>query len=258
MKNLTILAYHRVFPEHRGELAVTPQQFKDQLSFFIKRKYSFKTLKEVYELYLQNDKAIPQKTIVITFDDGYRDNYEYAYPILKELNLPATIFLVANYIDQNKHFPWDKEDPALKNIILSEKDYPLTWQQVKEMQTTGIEFGSHTLEHHKLTHIPIQDAWQEIYQSKQLLEERLQAKIYSFCAPHGYVNSALTKLSEKSGYTLGVLNPPGIRGQDAGLPETNHSLRRIGVYQKDTPFKLLLKESALFNLYRKIRSVFKR
>lgn len=254
MKNLTILAYHRVFPEKRGSLAVTPEIFEEQLTAFLKKGYTARTLKEVYELYLKADKKLPRKTLVLTFDDGYRDNYDYAFPVLKKLKVPATIFLAMNYIGKNKHFHWDLEDPDLANIKLDDRDHPLTWDQVKEMSAAGLEFGSHTLGHPKLTDISMNDAWQEIHQSKKLLEEKLSKSVFSFCAPHGYVNSALLKLSQKAGYAMGVLNPPGIKGQDAGLPEDRYSLRRIGVYAHDSVASLNLKNSCFFNTFRKLRA----
>ncbi|MBU0580505.1 MAG: polysaccharide deacetylase family protein [Candidatus Margulisbacteria bacterium] len=254
MKNLTILAYHRVCPEFRGALAVTPEQFEQHIISFLKKGYQIKNLKDIYELYFKQGQSIPKKTLVLTFDDGYQDNYTYAFPVIKKYKLSATIFLAVNYINQKKHFRWDLEDPDLANIQLDARDYPLTWPQIKEMHKYGLEFGSHTLDHPKLTKIPIHDAWQEIYQSRQDIEKELGTKVYSFCAPHGYLNSALTKLSEKAGYAVGVLNPPGIANQDLHLNETIYSLRRIGVYQHDNVNRLLLKQSFLFNIYRKIRS----
>jgi peptidoglycan/xylan/chitin deacetylase (PgdA/CDA1 family) len=255
MKNLLILAYHRVFPDPRGALAVTPENFELQLRSFLKKGYHALPLKDVFFNYLKDGKPIPKKTLVITFDDGYKDNYTYAMPILKKLNVPATVFLAADYIGRDVTFPWDNADPDLKNVTMSSMDHPLTWEQVKDLQKAGIEFGSHTMTHPKLTHISLHDAWDELYRSKQLIEQKLGVPVYSFCAPHGYLNAALVKLSEKAGYAVGVLNPPGIPGQDAGLPETRYSLRRIGVYSHDTVDRLQLKNSFLFTgFFRTIRT----
>jgi len=255
MKHVTILAYHRVFPDKRGSLAVTPENFEYQLTSFLQKGYSAITLKDLYENYLKMGKAIPPRTLVITFDDGYKDNYAYAFPILRKLKVPATIFLAADYIGKEVTFPWDRIDPDLLNVTFTSMDHPLTWEQSKEMHQAGIEFGSHTMTHPKLTQISLDEARNELYSSKQMIEEKLGAPVYSFCAPYGYINPGVLKLSEKAGYMVGVLNPPGIPGQDAGLPETRYSLRRIGVYSHDTVEKLHLKNSFLFtNLFRTIRS----
>ncbi len=259
MKNLTILAYHRVFPEPRGVLAVTPELFEQQLRSFLKKGYTAYTLCDVHKKFIKKGKKVPRKTLVITFDDGYKDNYVYAFPILQRLKLPATIFLTAEYIGTARTFPWDETDPDLTGTSLGEMDHPLTWEQVREMAQKGIEFGSHTMTHPKLTRIDIHDAQKEMVRSKQRIEKELGKPVHSFCAPHGYLNGALVELTKSSGYALGVLNPPGITGQDKDLPETIYSLRRIGVYAADSVRKLHLKNSFLFmSLYRTARAFLKK
>ena len=97
--NIPVLCYHDVTPNNpnNNELLVNPEKFKEQLQYLKDNNYTPITLDELYD-YLRNNKPIPEKPVVITIDDGYKGNYEYAYPLLKEFKFPATIFVISNYV----------------------------------------------------------------------------------------------------------------------------------------------------------------
>ncbi|MHC9416870.1 polysaccharide deacetylase family protein, partial [Clostridium perfringens] len=102
---------------NNNELLVNPEKFKEQLQNLKDNNYTPITLDELYE-YLRNNKPIPEKSVVITLDDGYKGNYEYAYPLLKEFKFTATIFVISNYVGA--------------------QDF-MTADQLKEMSNNGIE-----------------------------------------------------------------------------------------------------------------------
>jgi len=131
-----ILMYHRVVPTSVDDarattwlryrslpgIVVSPEMFENQLRF-LKRKYRIVSLEDLARLLAAGD-DIPPKSVVITFDDGWRDNFDYAFPILKKLNVPATIFLTAEYIGTEKLF-WPEKVIALFDAIAEAKvDYP--------------------------------------------------------------------------------------------------------------------------------------
>lgn len=165
-----ILAYHRVLPDAAGvTLAVSCADFERQLQYLLKKKYTFVCLKD----YL----SAKGKVCAVTFDDGYADNYYYAWLILKKYNIPATIFLTTAYIGQQKPFYWD-----LKNTTYFTKyDYALTWDQVREMAAAGMEFGSHTVQHYELDKLSEQEIQAELALSKSVIEKELKQPVVSLC-----------------------------------------------------------------------------
>ncbi|MCP3684258.1 MAG: polysaccharide deacetylase family protein [bacterium] len=105
---VVIVMYHRICPEQNYclPLVLNTKIFEQQINYFC-RNFKVIPLGEIAQL-IHQKRSLPKKAIAITFDDGYRDNYLYAYPILKEYGIPATIFLTAGYIGSNKVFWWDK------------------------------------------------------------------------------------------------------------------------------------------------------
>lgn len=229
-----ILAYHRVLPETSGvTLAVSCADFERQLQYLLKKKYTFVRLKE----YL----SAKGNVCAVTFDDGYADNYYYAWPILKKYDIPATIFLTTDYIGRHKPFYWD-----LKNTThFTKDDYALTWDQVREMAAAGIEFGSHTVHHYELNQLSEQEIHTELTVSKALIEQQLQLPVVSLCYPRGAYKPLLRDLAKAAGYTSAVMTQ--------SKQETPYTLRRIGLYSHDDFGRFVLKVSPLFNILRRFK-----
>ena len=135
--------------------------------------------------YLENNN-FPPKTIVLTFDDGYEDNFTNAFPVLKKCNFPAAIFLETDILDNEK---------INKNGVVYKM---LKWVQVKEMKNSGIiEFGAHTLSHPKLSRLNLMSVEKEIIQSKEILENRLGKKCDFFAYPFGDFNEQTVVIAKK-------------------------------------------------------------
>ncbi|MBW7886971.1 MAG: polysaccharide deacetylase family protein [Bacteroidetes bacterium] len=241
MNHFRILAYHRILPHDiavtRGTLAVTEGQFELQLKYFLQKGWKAITLKQLYRDYILIGKS-PKNVFCITFDDGYRDNYLYAFPILKKLNVPATIFLTAGYINSENDL-YFSSSPKLYQP--EDIDFLLTERQIKEMQKAGIEFGSHTLSHPYLAELSKELVEKELTKSKQILEQYISEEVISFCYPYGNLENFVIDAVKKAGYCIAVVTPPR-----SNIPNTVYTLRRTGVYLNDSLLKFKFKCSSLF------------
>ena len=159
---------------------------------------------------------LPAKPIVISFDDGYRDNYENAYPILRKYNIPATFFLTTGFIGTGQIPRWDK---AYYN---DGKNLMLSWQQVREMRGYGITFGSHTLTHPFLTRISRKQAQKEICLSKDIIEQKTGMPITTFSYPSGNFDSDIKQIVKEAGYSAAVSTIPGYNSTHDDV----HALKR--------------------------------
>lgn len=191
-----ILMYHSISPQQNPyikSLIVSPQNFQRQMRFLKNNRYNVVTLEALADL-IKKKKRIPPRTLAITFDDGYKDNYAYAFPILKKYNLPATIFLIVNEISRPQN---DR----------------LNWDEIKAMQDTGIiTFGSHSLGPQPLLNIKSEeDLRKQIFDSKRILEERLGRGVSAFSYPEGRFNAQIKRLIVDAGYQLAVVTSPGKR-----------------------------------------------
>ena len=167
---------------------IRPGELKSLILELRKQGYTFKTFKDAVE---RGDRW----TVCLTFDDGYVDNYTVLFPLLKELNCPATCF-VTNRGDPD--FPkarWSMEDPIPDNAAF------LTADMIREMDASGlVEFGGHTAGHTTLTKVSLDEAKLEIEDNKRWIEEVLGKKIVSFCYPRGGDNFEVIALVLRAGY----------------------------------------------------------
>jgi len=189
-----ILMYHSISPKQNPyikSLIVSPQSFQRQMRFLKDNRYNVVTLEALAEL-IKEKKRIPPRTLAITFDDGYKDNYEYAFPILKKYNLPANIFLIVNEIGRPQN---DR----------------LSWDEIEAMQEAGIiTFGSHALGPQPLVNIKSkEDLKREIFDSKKILEEKLGRDINAFSYPEGRFDVRIRDLVMDAGYRLAVATSAG-------------------------------------------------
>jgi len=178
---IPILMYHSISYEKGNILRVSKENFRNQMKYLKDNNYTTLTLDELYN-YMKTAKNLPNKPIVITFDDGYKDNYVNAYPILKEFKLKATVFVITNTIDY-------------------EKDY-LTSTEIKSMDLNNIRIESHTASHEHLDQIPYIDTVKTMTTSKYKLEKILNRKIDYIAYPYGGYTESTIKAAKQSGYKL--------------------------------------------------------
>ena len=170
--NVPILAYHNICdPPENCEYPpyyVSILLFKKQMEFLYENGYSVISLED-FLLYSEGKKAINKNSVIITFDDGYKNIYEYAYPILKKYNFPATIFIVAGFIGNSEPFPWLK----LNNNCNIKEWLPLSWEETLEMRQNVMSFGSHSMTHNQLSKLSEKEIVNEIKDSKLIIQSKL-------------------------------------------------------------------------------------
>jgi peptidoglycan/xylan/chitin deacetylase (PgdA/CDA1 family) len=137
--------------------------------------------------FLEGKRRLPRKSVAITFDDGYLDNYVNAYPYLKKCHLPATIFIATAYVQKRMH---------LGNLHLP----MLSWNEIVEMINNNINIGAHTASHPDLSRIDIQSAKREILESKIEIEKETGKKVDYFAYPYGRYENDVINLVRRLGF----------------------------------------------------------
>lgn len=196
-----ILMYHyiRDFSDPNDELgaklSVSPETFAEQLQWLKDNGYQ-----TVNPDYLLTPYALPLKPVILTFDDGYRDAYTVAYPILKKYDFAATFYIITDYIE--------KGNPRY-----------LAWDQVREMKAGGMNIGSHTLTHPDLEKCTTDRVNRELVDSKKLIEDKIGSEVTDFCYPSGKYNQEIVTQVENAGYKTATTVKSGIADQDSKLFE---------------------------------------
>ena len=178
-----IMMYHRVDEEGKDRAdTISPERFRQHMEYLKVNGYQVIGLDELVQG-IKSGRKFPHNTVVITFDDGYEDNYTTVFPLLKKYRILARIFLATSFIGGTRTLRSGAMLPML------------TWDQIREMKSSGlVEFHPHTHTHPKLTTIPLSDARKEIEQS-------MQPGLGNFFAyPYGYYNADIVQLVRDLGF----------------------------------------------------------
>ncbi|MDD5773359.1 MAG: polysaccharide deacetylase family protein [bacterium] len=232
--NVPILCYHSVSPENTSSgFRLKPDNFEAQIKFIVSN-YNVISLKElVSNMY---KKETIKNAVVVTFDDGYKDNFTYAYPIFKKYNCCATIFLTTAFIE--KEINLTEENEVLE---------PLTWAEIIEMKMSKlISFGAHGHTHRMLSNIASNELGDEIKFSKGIIEKKLGENIDLFAYPNG-------QLRDFSKETITVLKKNGFIAacstiwSTTNTPKELYYLNRIIVDRDDDINNFKLKVSGAYD-----------
>ncbi len=210
-----ILMYHYISvppPDadiYRLDLSVRPREFEAQMEWLAVNEYHPIRLMDLADA-LWNGSPLPEKAIVLTFDDGYIDNYQNAFPVLKNYRFPATFFVITQFNDDNK------------------SGY-MSWSQLGDMARAGMEIGSHSVDHPDLRAKSQAFQNQEIAGSKQTIELRLGVPVRSFAYPSGKYDARTLQILQSSGYMAAVTEIQGIR-QTSDKPFELKRIRIRGSY----------------------------
>ena len=225
-----ILMYHNIGYED-GSFFVTPENFTKQIEYIKKNGYKVITLDELVRS-IKDKRRLKRNKVVITMDDGYKDNFKYAYPVLKEFGFPATIFLVTDLIGNKKNF--------------------LSWDEVRVMSKDSISFGGHTKTHFYLGSVKDKKvALEEVAGSKKAIEKKIGVPADYFCYPAGGFNEMVKEVVVEAGYKGACTTNRGLARFNSDIYE----LKRVKVTNSDTikPFSFWAKLSGYYNLFRNRR-----
>lgn len=219
-----IMMYHHIDDKDR-RLSVSRANLDAQIKYLLDNGYKFIKLSEAFKTFASSTTSTPyDKTLVLTFDDGYRDFYTNAYPILKKYNVPAGLYVV-------------DQDIGKRNNV--------TWKMIKQLHSEGlVEIGVHTMNHLRLAELKPEQAYYQMAKSKELLEVSLQAKIDTVVYPFGGFNDSVKQQAKQIGFIGAASVYFGQRptGQDL------YSWRRVMVNNFDIGPLLLRKLYIAFEL----------
>ena len=222
-QGVVILEYHHVSDdvgEDGWAYTVPPADFAQQLDYLQAEGYTTITMQDFMRA-RKGKQELPEKPVVLTFDDGYEDNYTTLLPMLEERHMTAVVYMVTNSIGR--------------------KGY-LSWNQLRDMQKRGIEIGSHTANHQPLTSLDREKQAEEMKLSKLLMEWNGLKTIYSFSYPNGAYDEGMPELLQENEYLNAVTGDGGINTFKTNpylLQRTNISHPRLGLLE----FKLRLFKS---------------
>jgi len=222
-----ILMYHMIRGHIDGakfnKLRVKPMEFDKQIAWLKAEGFHFVTMQELHENWGKH----PEKTVAITFDDGYLDNLEHAYPVLKKYNANATIYVVVDRHDRD----WSTYKKAHHNSGELAREAKLNDEQVKFLADSGlIEIGSHTMTHANLAKLNDEECLAELIQSKQALECLIKKTVNSFAYPFGIYAERDVQMTKLAGYSNAVTTKEGIDGKTPDFMQ----LQRIKISGKDS------------------------
>jgi peptidoglycan/xylan/chitin deacetylase (PgdA/CDA1 family)/glycosyltransferase involved in cell wall biosynthesis len=244
LRRVPVVMYHRIVEQppvgSRHGTWVTSERLRAQLDSLARRRFATITFAD-YAAYLAGEKPLPKRPIILTFDDGYADNYTLALPLLREHGMRAVVFLIGDArITTNV---WDAAD--------AEPTLPLLDQpQIREMAQQGIEFGSHTRSHARLAGLAADRLRAEVAGSKRAIEERVGggAPVLSLCYPYGAVDAEAKAAVAEAGYAFGVASDSGPLKIGGDLYE----IRRAQIFPSTTRFGFWKKTSGWYLAYRQL------
>jgi peptidoglycan/xylan/chitin deacetylase (PgdA/CDA1 family) len=221
MSEVRILLYHSVGEVDPGDelgIRVERGEFRRQMSA-VKEGFEVVSLREAVDR-IEGRKPARQDSVVITFDDGYRDNHDAAAPILEELGLSATFFMTTGYIGGVKTSPkrpWQRWDC-------------MTREDLADLENKGHCIGSHAVRHLDLRELDRPAQREELRRSRELLGSLLKGEVEFFSYPYGYFNSGLERLAKEEGYRAACTTMGGVNTRDTGL----YRLKRIEIRREFT------------------------
>jgi peptidoglycan/xylan/chitin deacetylase (PgdA/CDA1 family)/glycosyltransferase involved in cell wall biosynthesis len=200
-QSIPVLMYHRITEGTASASShgiwVTADQFSAQLHSLRSRGFETITFRD-YDRFLQGQGRLPRRPVILTFDDGYEDNYTIALPLLCNSGCRAVVFAVTDK-KRRTNF-WDSDEPTTAL---------LTSRQMQELNRSGIEIGSHTVTHPRLIQTSIDVIRQELGKSKDSLQQILGSEVISFAYPYGALQPAVKSLVEEAGYKFAVAADSG-------------------------------------------------
>ena len=236
-KEVPILMYHRLIKNADEKkihtIYLDINEFEKQLKYLKDNSYITITFKDLCKIPKEERKN--KKYIILTFDDGYKDNYDLLFPLLKKYNMKAVIYMVSD----EKYNKWDVEASGEKRFDLMSKN------EMLEMYKSGlVEFGGHTLHHPKLDTLTEEEQRYEIEENKIYLEKILGEKLYSFAYPYGIFDETSKKIAKELGFNYRIATD----SRKFYIEDDLYQVRRIGIFSDITMSKFKRRVKGNYNL----------
>ena len=199
-----VLNYHKIDNIHHS-LAVSPANFERHLKYLSEHGYDSISPDELYEG-LAGRLELPENPVLITFDDGYKDNYTNAFPLLKKYGFKATIFVVTGFLGKQSQY--------------------LTWEQAREMEQHGISIESHTVSHRSMTDLSDEELRSELVESRKQAEKELGHPVEYIAYPTGTYNLHIAEMVKEAGYKAAFTIKYGNVDQASNI----YALERVPVF----------------------------
>jgi peptidoglycan/xylan/chitin deacetylase (PgdA/CDA1 family) len=197
-EGIRVLMYHRVTNAHPGDrLCVPVANFQAQMKRLYDQGYRTITLEDLAR-WVKGGGMLGDKPVVLTFDDGYADNFEWAAPTLIRHGFRATFFIPTGLLDASRPAP----------------DHAMTWEQLRILHIEGHAIGAHSVTHRNLTLLTPAELEREVRDSKRVIEQRLGLEVNYFCYPAGHCNAAVRQAVERAGYRAACTVEPGANVRD--------------------------------------------
>jgi peptidoglycan/xylan/chitin deacetylase (PgdA/CDA1 family) len=206
---LRVLLYHKVNDGPTAPLTVSVSLFDEQLSRLRELQYNVVDLDTVLAHY-RDGRPLPSCPVLITFDDGYRDNLDNAAPVLERHGFPSVSFVPIAYLDGPQPLPHER-----RFALHGRQNETLDWGALAELEAAGMRVESHGISHSPFPRLTNDEAARELAVSKQLLEERLGRPVRAFAYVKGAVGRRHLPLVAQAGYELAFTSTPGLNPPDA-------------------------------------------
>jgi peptidoglycan/xylan/chitin deacetylase (PgdA/CDA1 family) len=230
MKSCVVLMYHVVDqPRSSREtrLCCPPESFAEQMDYLQRRRYSVISLSELANS-LRENISLPERAVVLTFDDGSACTYEQAMPILRKYRYPATVFVISGLLGKNNEWLRDAGFPERRMLNADE---------IRALEAERFDIGSHTVTHQWLARIPLSQARAEIRNSKAQLEDVLGHEVAHFAYPFGSYTPEVRDAVVEAGYRAACSTRWGKKHSGFEL----FDLRRVEIQGKDSLLQFVLK-----------------
>jgi len=225
VKHLPVLTYHSL-DDSESVLATSPEVFSEHMRILSDLGIATVSLAEAAEALRQG--RLPARAVAITFDDGFRNTYELALPVLTRYGFTATVFLVTDYCERDNS--WPTQPTGVRRRPL------LRWSEVRELSRAGLVIGAHTRTHPDLTRLSAGEAEAEMVGSKRAIEDEIQRPVDAFAYPYGYCNETVKRLasahfivacSTTLGYATSASDPLALERLDVYYVRSPSRFRRV-------------------------------
>lgn len=230
--DVPIIMYHAVsdIPEIQGDYVISPAELASDLKYLAENRYSFVFVKDLVD-FVNGNTALPEKSIVLSFDDGYYNNYLYAYPLLKKYNAKASLSPIAYY-----------SELYTQNGEVNESYTHCTWEMLTEMCDSGlVELGNHSYNLHVYDNVQqgvgqkrgeSDDEYkaritEDISKAQRMIEENTGRHCDFIAYPFGIYNSLTENIAQKLGFKAALTCNSGINHLEQGITDSVYELKRL-------------------------------